>query len=103
VTRFAEQAQDLLDAATAAAARGERCTEMTILIGADGNIRMCAESDWPLDSLAREHGAREAYRITGRDGAVRVEGRAHGKDGLQSCVLQSESTARMARLLLSGR
>jgi len=102
VSRFAHQAQDLLDAATAAA-HGEACTEMTILIGADGGIRMCAESDWPLDSLAREHGARAAYRITGRDGVVRVEGRANGTDGLQRCVLQSESTARMARMLLGSR
>lgn len=100
MSRFAQQAQDLLDAATAAASRGERCTEMTILIGTDGGIRMCADSDWPLDSLAREHGARAAYRITGRDGAVRVEGRADGKDGLQRCLLQSDSTARVARLLL---
>ena len=62
---LAQQAQDLLEAATAAAAQGERCTEMTILIGPDGSIRMCAESDWPLESLAREHGARAAYRVTG--------------------------------------
>jgi hypothetical protein len=98
VSRLAEQAQDLLDAATAAAARGECCTDMAILIGTDGSIRMCADSDWPLDSLAREHGARAAYRVTGRDGAVRVE----GQEGLRRCVLQSASTARVARLLLGS-
>ena len=96
MSRLAEQAQHLLDAAASAAAKGESCTEMTILVGSDGSIRMCADSDWPLDSLAREHGARAAYRVTGRDGAVRVEGR----EGLQRCLLQSDSTARVARLLL---
>jgi hypothetical protein len=96
VSRLAEQAQDLLDAATAAAARGECCTDMAILIGNDGSIRMCAESDWPLDSLAREHGARAAYRVTGRDGAVRVEGR----EGMRRCLLESRSPNAIARLLL---
>jgi hypothetical protein len=71
---------------------------MTILIGADGAIRMCTESDWPLDSLVLHHGARAGYRVTGRNGAVRVEGR----EGQQTCVLETRSQAHVARLLLDA-
>jgi hypothetical protein len=96
VSRFAQDAQSLLDAAAAAASNGETCSEMTILIGQDGGIHMLAESDWPLDSLALHHGARSAYRVSGSGGAVRVEGR----EGGQRCLLESASPARVARLLL---
>jgi hypothetical protein len=82
---FAEQAQSILDAAESAASRGETCSEMTILIGQEGGIHMLADSDWPLDSLALHHGARSAYRVTGRNGSVRVEGREGGR----ICVMQS--------------
>ena len=96
MTRFAEQAQRILDAATAAASHGDLRSEMTILIGAGGGIRLCADSDWPLESLAREHGAAAAYRVRGGNGAVRVEGRQGGA----TCVLESATPARAARLLL---
>jgi len=46
VSRFAERAHQILDAAEAAA-RGEACSEMTILIGQDGGIHMIANSDCP--------------------------------------------------------
>jgi hypothetical protein len=98
VSRFAQNAQSLLDAAAAAVSQGEACSEMTILIGRDGGIHMVADSDWPLDSLALEHGARSAYRVSGSWGGVRVEGR----EGGQWCVLESESPARVARLLLGA-
>jgi hypothetical protein len=45
---------------------------MTILIAHDGGIRMFADSDWGLDSLAAHHGARAAYRVTRNHGAVRL-------------------------------
>jgi hypothetical protein len=99
VSGFAEQAQRILETAADAAAHGEPCAEMTILIGAEGGIRLCADSDWPLDSLAMHHGARAAYRVTGRGGSVRVEGR----EGNRTCVLESSAPARVARLLLGGR
>lgn len=94
VSRFAQQAQQLLDTAES----GESCSEMTILIGADGALRLCADSDWPLDSLAAEHGARTAYRISHRNGSVRVEGR----EGSRRCVLESNTPARTARLMLGN-
>ncbi len=70
---------------------------MTILIGQDGGIHMLADSDWPLDSLVMHHGARSAYRVTGRNGSVRVEGREGGR----VCIMQSRNPAHTARLLLS--
>ena len=84
VHRFAEQAQNLLDAALIALERGESCQEMTVLIGREGGIQMCADSDWPLDSLMLDRGARTGYRVSPRRGSVRVEGR----EGLQRCVLE---------------
>jgi hypothetical protein len=82
---FAEQAQNLLDAALAALERGEDSAEMTVLIGNDGGIQLCADSDWPLDSLMLDHGARTAYRVSPRKSSVRVEGR----EGLRRCVLEA--------------
>ena len=98
--RFAEQAQNLLDAALAALEHGETCQDMTVLIGWEGGIQMCADSDWPLDSLMLERGARTGYRVSARRGSVRVEGR----EGSLRCVLEG-STARQAagRLALAAR
>jgi hypothetical protein len=83
--QFAEQAQSLLDAALIAIERGESCQEMTVLIGRDGGIQMCADSDWPLDSLMLDRGARTGYRVSPRRGSVRVEGR----EGLRRCLLEA--------------
>jgi hypothetical protein len=85
---FAQQAQNLLDSALAALERGESCTEMTVmtvLIGRDGGIQLCADSDWPLDSLMLDRGARTGYRVSPRRGSVRVEGR----EGSRRCVLEA--------------
>ena len=93
---LAEQARNILDAAESASRSGQVCTEMTILIGPEGHIRMVADSDWPLESLARHHGAQSAYRVSEETGRIRVEGR----DGMRRCVLESAAPARIARLLL---
>jgi len=95
VSSFTERAQQLLDTA----ASGESGSEMTILIGWDGAIRLCADSDWPLDSLALEHGARAAYRVSHRSGSVRVEGR----EGSRTCVLETTTAAHTAHLVLFPR
>ena len=87
---------NLLDAAEHATRNGEACSDFTILIGGEGGIRMLAGSDWPLDSLVRQHEAKTAYRISEHDGAVRVEGR----EGSRSCVLESVKPARVAKYLL---
>ena len=90
VPGFAEQAQSLMDAALAALERGESCQEMTVLIGRDGGIQLCADSDWPLDSLMLDRGARTGYRVSPRRGAVRVEGR----EGMRRCVLEGSTANR---------
>jgi hypothetical protein len=56
-----------------------------VLIGRDGGIQMCADSDWPLDSLMLDRGARTGYRVSPRRGSVRVEGR----EGLRRCLLEA--------------
>ena len=88
--QFAEQAQNLMDAALEALNRGESCQEMTVLIGRDGGLQMCADSDWPLDSLMLDRGARTGYRVSPREGSVRVEGR----EGLRRCVLEGSTANR---------
>jgi hypothetical protein len=93
---LAERAREILDTAEDASRNGLICTDMTILIGPEGHIRMVADSDWPLDSLVRHHGAQSAYRVSERTGAIRVEGR----DGPRHCLLESVAPSRIARLLL---
>jgi len=62
--RLAEHAREIMDAAESASRQGQVCSEMTILIGPQGNIRMVADSDWPLDSLVWHHCAQSAYRVS---------------------------------------
>jgi hypothetical protein len=96
VTRILEYAQQILSAAEAAASRGETCSETTILIGQDGGIHMMVDSDWPLDSLLLDRGARSAFRVSAPRGVLRVEAR----EGLRVCVLES---AWNPRALLASR
>src|SRR6266567_4694260 len=73
VSGFTERARQIMEAAESATARGEGGSGMTILIGQDDGIQMFAASDWPLDSLAWHHGAKAVYRVSERQGSVRVE------------------------------
>ena len=99
VSLFAEHMQQIFDAAHAAAGSGETASEMTILIGQDDGIHMIADSDWPLDSLALDRGAKSAYRVTrGGNESVRVEGR----EGSRRCIMEAANPAHTARLLLAG-
>jgi hypothetical protein len=93
---LAERAREILDAAENASRQGQVCSEMTILIGPEGHIRMVTDSDWPLESLARHHGAQSAYRVNERTGSIRVEGR----EGTRRCVIESVAHSHTARLLL---
>jgi len=97
VQGFTQRASEILSAAETASVVGVG-SEMTILIAPDGAIRMVAESDWPLDSLALHYGAKEAFRVTHDDGAVRVEGRA----GMRTCLVQSVTPNEIARRLLGA-
>ena len=77
---------------------GELPSDYTILMGGEGGIRMIADSDWPLDSLLREHGAGMAYRV--KPGADRV--RVDGQDGKSSCHFEAASPARAALFMLNA-
>jgi hypothetical protein len=93
VSRFAENAAEILNAAEAAGSP----SDLTILMGPDG-IRMIADSDWPLDSLLWHHGATAAYRVSGAGNSIRVEGR----EGSRRCVLESNLRSTV-RMLLAAR
>jgi len=80
---------------TAAESAGS-CSHMTILIGHEGAIHMIADSDWPLDSLTWQHGAKTAYRVSEQSGSVRVEGR----EGSRTCTMESAKPMQVARFLL---
>lgn len=96
VSRFIDQACEILEAAESASQRGLACAEWTVLITQEGAIRMFADSDWPLDRLALEQGAKAAYRVLENRGNVRVEARS----GLRSCTMESTTPRQVARLLL---
>lgn len=96
VSRFVKDAMNLLEAAEQAAHAGNTASDLTILISREGGIHMIAGSDWPLDSLQFHHGARTAYRVSEHASKVRVEGREAGR----TCVFETESPERAARILL---
>jgi len=98
VSRFLEDAQRILETAEAVSAAGQTVTDFTVLIGPAGELQMLAGSDWPLERLLAEQGARTAYRVAERRGKVRVE----GATGRQSCRLESESPGQVARRLLNA-
>jgi hypothetical protein len=96
VSRFVDNAAQILDAAENGVRSGHTPSDMTILITQEGGIRMVADSDWPLDSLQAEYGAKMAYRVSQDAAVVRVEGRA----GSRTCLFETEKPERAARLLL---
>jgi hypothetical protein len=98
VNRFLDNAARILEAAESAVESGNTPTDMTILITAEGGIRMLADSDWPLDSLQSHHGAKMAYRVSQSESVVRVEGRADSR----TCLFETVKPERAARLLLHG-
>ena len=98
MSRFLDNAAQILDAAENAVQSGHAPTDMTILITAEGTIRMLADSDWPLDSLQSHHGAKMAYRVSQNASVVRVEGRA----GSRTCLFETAKPERAARLLLNS-
>jgi hypothetical protein len=98
VSRFLDNAAQILEAAESAVQAGHTPTDMTILITAQGGIHMVADSDWPLDSLQLHHGAKMAYRVSQSASVVRVEGRADSR----TCLFETAKPERAARLLLNS-
>jgi len=64
--------------------------EMAILVSRDGGIHMISGADWELEPLRIDHGARAAYRVSRRDGRVRLEARSAD----ESCLLETKPPAR---------
>lgn len=95
MSQFLDNAQRIFETAGAVRTEGAG-TDYAILVGHDGTVRLVADCDWGLESLRSERGARAAYRVTGANGQVRVEGRSGG----QRCVLTGERPSAVARRLL---
>jgi hypothetical protein len=95
VSRFVDNAMQILNAAESATESGHTPSDMTILMTPQG-IRMIAESDWPLESLQLQHGAEMAYRVSQSTIHVRVEGRA----GSRTCLFETAKPGKAARALL---
>ena len=95
MSRFVDNAAQILSAAESAVESGHTPSDMTILITPQG-IRMIADSDWPLESLQLHHGAEMAYRVSQSAIIVRVEGRA----GSRTCLFETVKPEQAARTLL---
>ena len=93
---FWADAQNLFETARQADQSGSADCDWAILIGPQGDIRMLDAAGWALPSLLAHHGAETAYRVTREGGRVSLEGRRRS----QTCLLQSESPAAIARHLL---
>ena len=96
MSRFLDDAAGIFDVAQSAADSGGAGSGITILVGVEGGIRMLADSDWPLASLAAHHGASAVYRVHHTQGTVSVDGRSGGR----TCRLAGEQPAAVARHLL---
>jgi hypothetical protein len=94
-----ENATSIFETAETAMAAGHVPTDMTIVIGQEGGIRLIAESDWPLDNLQAHLGAEMVYRVRHQDNSLRLEGRA----GSRTCLFETEKLNGVARKLLAGR
>lgn len=97
--RFLDNAARILEGGQSAVQAGCSQSAWTVLIGREGAIRMVADSDWPLDSLARESGAAMAYRVSVDGVRVSVDGLSGGR----RCALESEPPAALFRRLLPER
>jgi hypothetical protein len=99
VSRFLDTAQELLDAAEAVLRLDSASPEWTVLIAPSGAVSLVANSDWPLEALARERGAAAAYRVRPEKDRLVVEGRA----GTQACLLATARPNGAARALLPNQ
>jgi hypothetical protein len=99
VSRFMENATSIFETAETAMTAGHVPTDMTIVIGQEGGIRLIADSDWPLDNLQAHLGAEMVYRVRQQDNSLRLEGRA----GSRTCLFETAKLNGVARKLLAGR
>lgn len=95
---FFENGRRIFQTAHSALLNGEDISEVSILIGDDGSLRLVMQTGWSLDSLQAEHGAPMAYRVRRQDHKVRMEGRA----GVRTCLFEAAKPDGAARLLLAN-
>jgi hypothetical protein len=98
VNGFIDNGARIFEAAQNVMNTGEMPSDYTIVMGAQGGITMIADSDWPLDSLLREHGAGMAYRVKPGKDRVSVD----GQDGNSSCHFEAVSPAQAAVFMLNA-
>lgn len=97
MSRFLDNAASIFETAESGAEAGMMPSDVTILVGVEGGIRVVAgTSDWPLDSLRTTRGAEMAYRISSASGRVRVEGRSRS----ESCLMETEARPQAAAFIL---
>jgi hypothetical protein len=65
--------------------------EMSILVSRNGSNHILSGADWELEPLRIDRGARAAYRISRRDGGVRLEARSAD----ESCLFEARPRARL--------
>jgi hypothetical protein len=99
VGRFLDNARNIFEAAENAAEAGHAPSDMTILIDREGGIVMLSDSDWSLQALQSERGARMAYRIGQQNGKVRLEGRS----GSRTCLMEVTEPQKVVRTLLADQ
>lgn len=97
--RFLDNAARIFEGGQSAVQAGCSESAWTVLIAREGGIRMVANSDWPLESLAREYGAEMAYRVSVNGSQINVNGLSHGR----RCALQSEPPSATFRRMLPDR
>ncbi len=97
--RFLDNAARIFEGGQSAVQAGCLESAWTVLIAREGGIRMVADSDWPLESLARESGAEMAYRVSVTGAHIQVDGLTGGR----RCNLHSEPPASTFRRLLPDR
>ena len=95
MSRFLATAAQLLDAAVAARKVDGPIADVTLLVDGGGGLTLLTSSDWPLEALERERGARAVYRVHQRAGRLFVEGRA----GAKACLLSATQPDEAARSL----
>ena len=94
---FEETAARIFEAAEDASRAGSTPSDFAILIAPGGGISLVADSGWSLGSLQLDRGATIAYRVSRREGIIRVEGRA----GFRTCLFETTKPDGVARFLLS--
>jgi hypothetical protein len=87
-----------MEAAGAGAGSPSDPTDVAIVIGPAGTIRITEASGWDLAALQADSGARTVYRVSRNPAGVRVEGRS----GTRSCVFTAEPSVLRARRLLNA-